>query len=621
MRHGKQSRRIRGSCSSLTISLQSAVTGPTGHALASIDDGHGPTNSGGTTDGVTTAGVTVPAMNVAAHFSVPEMVSTNVPSDVDNLLAGDSNRDSSHPLAGRNNNLIRDLQFQIGYTQILDAVTQGQAGWTQGIVNASGIQAPSQSFGNSRDANLSLIGNWHEVEAPAAYAGLGVFGFAGPTAHGGITKGQGFAANSERSRSTTPLLTNRFANIDPSMNDELLSREAILRRIGFGEFGFTFGDYIGNFRTSPATFADTLETNISVDDPPPPIIPVVLESNFDIDNDQTRDKRCGWNDFGNTETYIDAGGGGAGGGGATRNPHCTPYPTPTPTITPTPTPTPTPTDTPETTNPTPPTTVTTVTTQTTEPPDGGTGDEPTLVMRQGRGIFCYNLSPGNLFEHFPAPGDRIYGAGLRLTPRAIAGRLSDITDTEPSIDNAMHFRIVGFTGEYNFTPEATQHMTWNFRDITSDTTNGGIAWAATGGFGTTDSDLGISAGFTINIPVDLDNPITVNMTELVQDAVDNHDGFLRFMLMKEPDSSASDLGAVQFYGWCGRDTKSGRQDFEPDLFVRYMPVGSTNGSGAASGVDMGPATVEGATHPGEKFIRRDARRRHEFYPPKRQIPR
>ena len=81
MRHGKQSRRIRGSCSSLTISLQSAVTGPTGHALASIDDGHGPTNSGGTTDGVTTAGVTVPAMNVAAHFSVPKMVSTNVPSD------------------------------------------------------------------------------------------------------------------------------------------------------------------------------------------------------------------------------------------------------------------------------------------------------------------------------------------------------------------------------------------------------------------------------------------------------------------------------------------------------------------------------------------------------------
>ena len=164
-------------------------------------------------------------------------------------------------------------------------------------------------------------------------------------------------------------------------------------------------------------------------------------------------------------------------------------------------------------------------------------------------------------------------------------------------------------------------MTWDKLDITSDTTSGGIAWAATGAFGVNDSNLGISTGFTISSPVDLNSPITINVTDLVQDALDNQDGILRFMLLKEPDNDAAALGAVQFYGWCGRDTDDGRQDFEPDLFVRYMPVGSTGGSGDASGVDMGIAAVEGATHPGEKFIRRDARNRHEFFPPKRRIPR
>ena len=43
--------------------------------------------------------------------------------------------------------------------------------------------------------------------------------------------------------------------------------------------------------------------------------------------------------------------------------------------------------------------------------------------------------------------------------------------------------------------------------------------------------------------------------------------------------------------------QNGRQDFEPDLFVRYMPVGGTAVSGGANEADMGIATVEGATHP------------------------
>ena len=65
--------------------------------------------------------------------------------------------------------------------------------------------------------------------------------------------------------------------------------------------------------------------------------------------------------------------------------------------------------------------------------------------------------------------------------------------------------------------------------------------------------MNISAGFTINVPVDLNNPITVNITDLVKDAIDNGDGFLRLMLHKENDNNVSGLGAIQFYGWCGRE--------------------------------------------------------------------
>mgnify|MGYP003111207165 FL=1 len=612
MRHGKQSRRIRGSCSSLTVSLQSAVTGSTGHGATAVDLGHGPTNSGLTTNGITTAGTTIPAMIEASHFAVPSVVGLDVPSDTDPA----NGTSSPHILAGRNNNLIRDLQFQIGYTQILDSVTQGQAGWTQGDVNASGLFAPFQGAAPLRDSNLALIGNWHEVENTTLPLQFGDFAFAGETATSGVTVEPQFAANDERSRSFTPLVGEnaRFRNPD---DPDSLDRETLLRRIGFGEYGHTgFGTYGGNFRTAASTADQSTETNISAFSKPNPVIPDFRSGLSGVRGGEVAARGL---DPGQIDN--DGLGGELDNDGptiaATFDTTVPPDPgNGRPTVITTPTTTKPP---PETTKPTSTSTVTSP--STTDPDDGGTGDEPVLVMRQGRGIFVYDLSPGNLFEHFPGPGDRVYGAGLRLVPRAIAGRLSDITDPSPSIDGDMHFRLVGFTGEYNFTPEATQHMTWNFRDITSDTTNGGVAWAATGGFGTTDSNLGISTGFTISAPVDLNAPITVNVTELVQDALDNHDGFLRFMLMKEPDNNAAALGAVQFYGWAGRENQAGRQDFEPDLFVRYMPVGSTNGSGAASGVDMGIATVEGATHPGEKFIRRDARRRHEFYPPKRRIPR
>lgn len=632
MRHGKQSRRIRGSSSAITISLSSAVTGPTGHALTSIDLEHGPTNSGATTDGITNAGLTVPAMVEAAHFTIPSVVSASVPTDTFRQEVFPPN----HELAGRNNNLIRDLQFQIGYTQILDAATSGQAGWTQGIANASGLGAPSQGSNfNLRDSNLALIGNWHEVEG-SLLRSFGDFGFAGETsATAGITKGQGFAADDERSKSFTPIITERFLNTDPSIDDELLSREAILRRIGFGEHGHAFSHYIGNFRTSAAVFADTVETNIKVDDPPPPIVPEPNKTPFRSganpdytrpgDGPQVDAPDRGGFDTNEIDDETRPGGGVVEAGGFDDN---TPQTNVTLTVGPTIIITPptfttnTPDETNDTTDATDTTTNTTRTDTATDDPGGGTGDDPTLVMRQGRGIFCYNLCPGNLFEHFPGPGDRVYGAGLRLVPRGVAGRLSDITDTEPSLDGDMHFRIVGFTtgngAGHNFTPEATQHMTWDFLDITSDTTNGGIAWAATGAFGVNDSNLGISTGFTISSPVDLNNPITINMTEFVQDALDNQDGILRFMLLKEPDNDANALGAVQFYGWCGRENTTGRQDFEPDLFVRYMPAGSTGGSGADVEPDMGIASIGGATHPNEKFVRRDARNRHEFYPPIRQ---
>ena len=164
-------------------------------------------------------------------------------------------------------------------------------------------------------------------------------------------------------------------------------------------------------------------------------------------------------------------------------------------------------------------------------------------------------------------------------------------------------------------------MTWNIKDVTSDTTSGGEQWGVTGAFSETDLNMGISAGFTINVPVDLNNPITVNITDLVKDAIDNGDGFLRLMLHKENVNNVSGLGAIQFYGWCGRENSNGRQDFEPDLFVRYMPVGGTAVSGGANEADMGIATVEGATHPGEKFIRRDGRLRNLPFPPIRRIPR
>ena len=91
MRHGKQSRRIRGSCSSLTISLQSAVTGSTGHGATAVDLGHGPTNSGLTTNGITTAGTTIPAMIEASHFAIPSVVGLDVPSDTDGLTEGSTN--------------------------------------------------------------------------------------------------------------------------------------------------------------------------------------------------------------------------------------------------------------------------------------------------------------------------------------------------------------------------------------------------------------------------------------------------------------------------------------------------------------------------------------------------
>ena len=102
--------------------------------------------------------------------------------------------------------------------------------------------------------------------------------------------------------------------------------------------------------------------------------------------------------------------------------------------------------------------------------------------------------------------------------------------------------------------------------LLDDTTSGGER-GVTGAFSETDLNMGISAGFTINVPVDLNNPITVNITDLVKDAIDNGDGFLRLMLHKENDNNVSGLGAIQFYGWCGRENSNGRQDFEPDLFV------------------------------------------------------
>ena len=232
MRHGKQSRRIRGSCSSLTVSVQSAVTGSTGHGKTAVDLGHGPTNSGLTTNGITTAGTTIPAMIEASHFAVPSVVGLDVPSDTDPA----NGTSLAHILAGRNNNLIRDLQFQIGYTQILDSVTQGQAGWTQGVANASGLFAPFQSATPSlRDSNLALIGNWHEVENITLPLQFGDFAFAGETASGGVTVEPQFAANDERSRSFTPLVGEnaRFRNPD---DPDSLDRETLLRRIGFAEY-------------------------------------------------------------------------------------------------------------------------------------------------------------------------------------------------------------------------------------------------------------------------------------------------------------------------------------------------------------------------------------------------
>ena len=71
------------------------------------------------------------------------------------------------------------------------------------------------------------------------------------------------------------------------MNDEILSREQIFRRIGFGEFGMSFSHFTGNFRTSGATFADTAENNISVSSPPRPIIPdpPLAQQEIDVVND------------------------------------------------------------------------------------------------------------------------------------------------------------------------------------------------------------------------------------------------------------------------------------------------------------------------------------------------
>ena len=69
MRSGRsQSNHIRGSRSSITVSLRSAVTGGTGHNPLLLNTNHGPTNSGLTTSGVTAPGTTVPAMNEAAFF-------------------------------------------------------------------------------------------------------------------------------------------------------------------------------------------------------------------------------------------------------------------------------------------------------------------------------------------------------------------------------------------------------------------------------------------------------------------------------------------------------------------------------------------------------------------------
>ena len=66
-------------------------------------------------------------------------------------------KEPANHLAGRNNNLIRDLQFQIGYTQLYSGVTNTSR-MDNGNFNASGLGDPSQTQApNSPQGNLAPL--------------------------------------------------------------------------------------------------------------------------------------------------------------------------------------------------------------------------------------------------------------------------------------------------------------------------------------------------------------------------------------------------------------------------------------------------------------------------------